>query len=117
MMTGTRSAIAAAALLAASSLSAAASPMVGTWRGPDGAEIKIAQCSAGLCATVASGPYRGAPVAEVSGSGPKYSGRVHDPRSGESYTGALVHQGNQIALEGCLMEVFCKTVQQWSRID
>lgn len=93
----------------------AASPIDGQWVAEDGTKITVAGCGAGLCASIASGPYRGQSVAEVAGSPPEYKGRVRDPRSGESYDGGLRLKGGRLELRGCLAKVFCRTVQTWQR--
>lgn len=91
----------------------AQSRIVGSWLTEDGETISVEPCSGAFCATVASGRYKGAAVARVSGSGPELKGTVYDPRNGKSYPGSLVLEGDNIALRGCIMEVFCKTVQYW----
>ncbi|MER0237840.1 DUF2147 domain-containing protein [Fulvimarina sp. MAC8] len=93
----------------------AQSGIVGSWTTSDGEIIAVKPCGGALCATVASGQYQGAAVARVSGSGPEFEGRVHDPRNGKSYPGSLTLDGGRVALKGCIMEVFCKTVQYWQR--
>lgn len=93
----------------------AAPPIAGDWLAEDGTKIAVATCAAGLCATIASGPYSGQAVAEVAGSPPEYKGRVRDPRSGESYDGGLRLNGASLELRGCLAKVFCRTVQTWQR--
>ncbi|EAU42597.1 hypothetical protein FP2506_07146 [Fulvimarina pelagi HTCC2506] len=89
--------------------------IVGSWSTSDGEIISVEHCGGGFCATVASGPYSGAAVARVAGAGPEFEGRVHDPRNGKSYPGSLTLDGERMALKGCIMEVFCKTVQYWQR--
>ncbi len=93
----------------------AASPIAGKWVSEDGTAIAVAGCDSGLCATVASGAYKGQWVARVAGSPPEYKGRVRDPRSGETYDGGLRLNGRQLELRGCLAKVFCRTVQSWRR--
>ncbi|MDY8110440.1 DUF2147 domain-containing protein [Fulvimarina sp. 2208YS6-2-32] len=107
--------LALAALLFSAGAGQPQSGLVGTWTTSDGGTIAIESCGSGYCAVVASGPYKGAAVAEVSGTGPTFDGRVHDPINGKSYPGSLTLNGQQIALKGCIMEVFCKTVQNWNR--
>ncbi|MEN3791559.1 DUF2147 domain-containing protein [Fulvimarina sp. MAC3] len=94
---------------------AAQSGIIGSWATSDGEIISVAPCGEALCATVTSGRYKGAAVARVSGPGPEYKGRVHDPRNGKSYPGSLTLNGGRVALSGCIMEIFCKTVQHWQR--
>ncbi|MCE7027261.1 DUF2147 domain-containing protein [Jiella avicenniae] len=93
----------------------AAPPIAGTPVSEDGTTIAVAGCDAGLCATVASGRYRGQWVARVAGSPPDDAGRVRDPRSGETYDGGLRLHGGRLDLRGCLAKVFCRTVQRWQR--
>ncbi len=93
----------------------AASPITGTWASEDGTKMAVASCDAGLCATIASGRYKGQWVARVGGSPPEYKGRVRDPRSGGTYDGGLRLNRGQVELRGCLAKVFCRTVQSWRR--
>ncbi|RFC66184.1 DUF2147 domain-containing protein [Fulvimarina endophytica] len=112
------SALAAAGLCAAflSASPASAGPgLTGSWQTEDGEVISIEPCGDRYCASVATGAYKGASVAHVSGPGPEYKGRVSDPRDGKSYPGSLILEGRQIAVKGCIMEVFCKTVQHWQQ--
>ncbi|NDW04165.1 DUF2147 domain-containing protein [Jiella pacifica] len=103
-------------LVAGSAGGALAAPQaIGDWVTEDGTKVTVAGCPAGLCATIASGRYKGQSVAEVAGSPPEYKGRVRDPRSGESYDGGLRLNGTKLELRGCLAKVFCRTVQTWQR--
>ncbi|MBP0616248.1 DUF2147 domain-containing protein [Jiella mangrovi] len=105
-----------ALLLFLSAGAAKASPKVlGPWVADDGTQIRIARCAAGLCATIASGRFKGENVAAVSGAPPEFKGRVRDPRNDTSYDGALRLNGARLELRGCLAKVFCRTVQSWRR--
>ncbi len=104
-----------AAVLVATPLAAAAQPILGDWRTEDGETISIRRCGKAFCSTVATGAYRGRSVGTVGGPGPVYRGKIIDPRDGKSWTGSMTVKARRLAVEGCLMEVFCKTVQTWTR--
>lgn len=99
----------------ASGTADAAPAFVGRWVAEDGTRIAVEPCGPALCATIASGAFRGANVATVSGAPPEMKGRVRDPRKDKSYDGSLRLNGRKLELRGCLARVFCRTVQTWSR--
>ena len=108
--------LALALCLAAAAGTTHASPkIVGPWVADDGTQIKVAKCSAGFCAAIASGRYKGETVARVSGQPPELKGRVRDPRNDTSYDGGLRLNGAKLELRGCLAKVLCRTVQSWAR--
>ncbi|WP_167591847.1 DUF2147 domain-containing protein [Jiella endophytica] len=93
----------------------AAPAILGNWVAEDGTRIAVKPCGPAVCATIASGAFRGANVATVSGALPEWKGRVRDPRKDQSYDGSLRLNGRKLELRGCLARVFCRTVQTWSR--
>ena len=107
--------ILAAMMLLAASFAAAAEPILGNWRTADGETISIRRCGGAFCSTVASGSYRGRSVGTVRGPGPVYEGEIVDPRDDKRWTGSMTVKAKRLSLKGCLMKVFCKTVQTWTK--
>lgn len=106
---------AATLMLAAAQLPAAAEPILGNWRTADGETVSIRRCGAAFCSTVATGSYRGRSIGTVNGPGPVYAGKIVDPRNGKVWTGSMTVDARRLTVQGCLMDVFCKTVQTWTR--
>jgi uncharacterized protein (DUF2147 family) len=94
---------------------ASAQAITGDWLTENGERVTIAPCGNGYCSTVATGAYQGQRIAEVSGAGPEYPGTITDPSAGRTYKGSMTVRGAELDLKGCLMEMFCKTVQSWRR--
>ncbi|NDV86615.1 DUF2147 domain-containing protein [Aurantimonas aggregata] len=94
---------------------ASAEAITGDWLTENGERVTVAPCGNGFCSTVATGTYQGQRIAEVSGAGPEYPGTITDPRAGKTYKGSMTVRGDALDLKGCLMEMFCKTVQSWRR--
>ncbi len=105
----------AAMLLVSGPFAAKAEPILGDWRTADGETISIRRCGKAFCSSVATGRYRGRSVGTVRGPGPVYRGKIIDPRNGKHWTGSMTVEAKRLSLEGCLMEVFCKTVQTWTK--
>jgi uncharacterized protein (DUF2147 family) len=103
-------------LALAASPAAASEPVLGLWRAENGETVSVRACGAGYCGKIESGRYKGASVGTVSAPGPDYKGRIKDPASGKTYVGSMLVTGDRLQLKGCVMEVFCKTVQTWKRI-
>lgn len=93
----------------------AAEPVLGLWKAENGETVSVRPCPAGFCGRIESGPYKGSAIGTVAAPGPDYKGKINDPRSGKVYTGSMLVTGDRLDLKGCLMEVFCKTVQTWKR--
>lgn len=93
----------------------AAEPVLGLWRAENGETVSVRACPGGFCGRIESGRHKGASIGRVSAPGPEYKGRISDPESGKTYVGAMLVEGDRLHLKGCLMDVFCKTVQTWRR--
>ncbi|MEF2551072.1 DUF2147 domain-containing protein [Aurantimonas sp. A2-1-M11] len=94
---------------------ASAQALTGDWLTENGERVTIAPCGNGYCSVVATGTYQGQRIAEVAGTGPEYPGTITDPSAGKTYKGSMTVRGTQLDLKGCLMGMFCKTVQSWRR--
>lgn len=105
----------AAAVIALGVSAVRANELVGDWLTANGERVTIARCGRAYCTTVATGDYRGRRIAEVAGPGPRYSGWILDPRVGKTYDGSMTVDEDTLDLKGCLMEVFCRSVQTWRR--
>lgn len=125
--------------LLASSAIAQSGGVVGDWRTPDQAVVRIAPCGADLCAILVQlGPD--AP-SRVDGKNPDESkrsqklcglqigygfhladpshaedGRLYDPKSGKTYRGAMTSNGDQLSLRGYVgLKAFGRT-ETWTRV-
>ena len=89
--------------------------ITGDWLTENGERVTVERCGKSYCSVVATGTYRGQRIAEVAGPGPEYPGTITDPSAGKTYKGSMTVRGAQLDLKGCLMGMFCKTVQSWRR--
>ena len=86
----------------------------GKWRTQSGANATISKCGGSFCIKITSGEHAGKQVGRVSGSGPKYTGKVTDPGNGKTYSGSATVSGNSMKLSGCVAGILCRS-QNWSR--
>jgi uncharacterized protein (DUF2147 family) len=110
-----RIAILAAFLTLTTGLASAADPIVGNWRTEDGTRSAIGYCDAGYCITVKSGEYAGRTIGNFSGKDGSYAGQITDPETDRTYNGTLKVSGSTIKMQGCVMNVFCRS-QTWTRL-
>lgn len=131
---------AVAALLLTRTLCVADTGVVGTWRGPENSVISIAPCGGSLCAQVLSTgdetaarvdtnnpdaalrtrPLCGLQIGQgFHGNDPNKAegGRLYDPRSGKTYKGSMISQGDVLLLRGYVgVSMFGRTAR-WSRVQ
>ena len=136
--------LAAATSLAVSTAALAATPS-GVWLSADGrVKVRVSDCNGALCGRVVwlkepTDPHTGAPRTDklnpdagkrdrkmiglqvVQGLKPqgenKWTGPIYNADEGKSYhVNATLVGSNKIALQGCVLGVFCKT-QTWTRVD
>ena len=127
-------------LLPGLNASASNDGVIGTWRGPEHSVIRIAPCGGALCAQVLSTgdetaarvdsnnpeatlrtrPLCGLQIGEgFHGSDPNKAegGHLYDPRTGKTYKGSLVSQGDVLLLRGYVgISLFGRTAR-WSRVQ
>lgn len=125
--------------LAVRPLSASDTGVVGVWRGPENSVISIAPCGGSLCAKVLSTgnetnaridtnnpnaslrtrPICGLQIGEgFHGSDPNKAegGHLYDPRSGKTYKGSMISEGDVLLLRGYVgMSMFGRTAR-WERV-
>lgn len=113
--------------------------VVGTWRGPEHSVISIAPCGDTLCAKVLSTgdetaaridtnnpnatlrtrPLCGLQIGEgFHGTDPNKAegGHLYDPRTGKTYKGSMVSQGDVLLLRGYVgVSMFGRTAR-WDRV-
>ena len=142
-----RRALIGAALLTVSTLSPAqAADPLGTWSTEGAkAQIRIANCSGGLCGSIIAlrepnDPATGRPKTDVNnedankrsrpmigvqivlgmkpGGANKWDGRVYNAEDGKTYSGNITLQGaNTLQLQGCVFGgMICKS-QTWTRAN
>ncbi|HEV7135107.1 MAG TPA: DUF2147 domain-containing protein [Steroidobacteraceae bacterium] len=130
--------LAAALMMAAVTAHAQTPSVLGYWRTPAGAVVRIAPCGQWLCVEIAElsrGNHRftdmrnpdprlrGRPLCGLRiGAGfletdPQHAsrGRLYDPKSGHTYSGQMAAEGNVLRLRGYLgVPIFGRT-ETWSR--
>lgn len=110
--------------------SAFADPAVGVWKTQvdDGAyaHVKMSQCGADLCGTIArtfnsGGEYKSANLGKKlvwdmtpAGGGAYKSGKVWQPSTGKTFRSKMALSGNTLKVSGCVGPI-CKK-QTWSRV-
>jgi len=92
-------------------VAAAAEPIEGTWKRPNGTLIRYAASGGGqFCGTVMTGEYKGKSIGCMSGSGSNYKGKVNKLDEGKTYNGKATVKGNTLALAGCVLGgIICKS--------
>jgi uncharacterized protein (DUF2147 family) len=100
--------------LLAAGVSEAADPLIGNWKTANGETSSIAPCDAGYCITIKTGKYAGRKIGSFSQKGDGYHGQLTDPENGKTYSGTLKLVGSNLKMQGCVMNVLCKT-QTWTR--
>lgn len=127
------------AVLGASELHAGRDAIRGYWREPSGSVIRIAGCGPGLCLDIVALPPGPHPSADVRNPDPKLraiplcglrigegfierdsrhaeGGHLYDPKSGHTYRGSMVADGDRLELRGYLgLKLFGRT-QTWMRV-
>ena len=117
---------------------AAGTDLLGDWREPGGAVIRIASCGANLCATLVSLSANAPTHLDLrnpdaarrtqslcgmvigtgfrsAGTGRADNGMLYDPRSGKTYHGEMAAEGEELHLRGYVgMRMFGRT-QTWTR--
>lgn len=132
-------AVPALALMAAPG-SAAADP-AGMWTTPK-AKVRIADCGAGLCATIVSlkepTDEKGQPKVDINNpdkakrsrpivgisvlsnmkpDGARWLGQIYNPEDGRTYKAYMTEDSGQLTVQGCALGgLVCKT-QVWKRGD
>ncbi|PNG26724.1 DUF2147 domain-containing protein [Methylocella silvestris] len=114
-------AAAAAAVIAALSSPAVASP-AGEWRIADGtANVAIRSCGANFCGFVSwakDSDMIGKPVLiSMKPNGDVWAGSIVNARDGQKYVGRMSLRGEQVLkVEGCVLGGMICGGQQWSRL-
>ncbi|HEU5443126.1 MAG TPA: DUF2147 domain-containing protein [Steroidobacteraceae bacterium] len=112
--------------------------VLGYWRTPSGAVVRIAPCGRKLCAQIAELSLGNHPLTDMRNPDPRLRsrplcglrigagfletdpqhasrGRLYDPKSGRTYSGQMAAEGNFLHLRGYLgMPIFGRT-ETWSR--
>jgi len=89
---------------------AAAEPIVGTWKRPNGTLIRYAASGGQFCGTVLTGEYKNQSIGCMKGSGASYEGKVNKLDEGKTYKGKATVNGNTLSLAGCVMGgLICKS--------
>ena len=110
-----RSLILASALALSATLAHAEEPIAGNWKTVAGDTAVIASCGGSYCITLKTGKYAGKKIGRLSGAGGSYSGEITDPADDKTYSGSGTISGGSLKMQGCMMQVFCKT-QTWTRL-
>ncbi len=106
-------AIAAAAAMLAGA--AHADAIVGNWKTDSGAIAQIAPGGGGFTVTLRSGQHSGKRIGQLNPNGAnKYKGTITDPANDKAYSGNATLKGNNLAMQGCVAVVLCRT-QNWQR--
>jgi uncharacterized protein (DUF2147 family) len=126
------------AALAARSSHAQTPTVLGYWREPGGAVIRIAPCEQRLCVEIARLASGSHPAADMRNPDPRLrnrplcglrigagfmevdpqharSGHLYDPRSGRTYSGEMTAEGNLLHLRGYLGLRILGRTQTWVR--
>ena len=92
-----------------------ADPIEGRWKTDSGAVAQIAGSGSGFTITLRSGAHNGKRIGQMNpnGSG-KYKGTITDPANDKTYSGNATLKGNNLAMQGCVAAIFCRT-QNWVR--
>ncbi len=110
-----RTLVLAGALALIAGLAQADEPIVGNWKTRAGDTAAIAPCGGAYCITLKTGKYAGKKIGRLSGAGGSYSGEITDPADDKTYSGSGSISGGSLKMQGCVMQVFCKT-QTWTRL-
>src|SRR5690606_17400704 len=94
---------------------ALADNIVGNWKTDSGAIAQIAATGGNFVITLKSGAHNGKRIGQMSPNGAdKYKGTITDPANDKTYSGNATIKGNNLAMQGCVAAIFCKT-QNWVR--
>lgn len=105
-------AVAAATIMAGPAL---ADGIVGNWRTDSGETAQIVAAGGGFSITLRTGKHKGKRIGQMQASGNgKYKGKITDPADDKTYSGNATLKGDNLAMQGCVAVVFCKT-QNWKR--
>lgn len=105
-------ALSASLMLAGAAL---ADPIEGNWKTDSGETARIVASGGGFSITLRTGKYAGKRIGQMNASGGgKYKGKITDPADDKTYSGNATLNGNSLAMQGCVMAVFCRT-QNWKR--
>ncbi|MBW9052983.1 DUF2147 domain-containing protein [Rhizobium mesosinicum] len=110
-----RTLVIAGALALLAGFAQADEPIVGNWKTRAGDTAAIAPCGGAYCITLKTGKYAGKKIGRLSGTGGSYSGEITDPADDKTYSGSGSISGSSLRMQGCVMQVFCKT-QTWTRL-
>lgn len=124
--------------MASASAQAQTPTVLGYWRTPSGAVVRIAPCGQTLCVEIAELSRGNHPLTDMRNPDPKLRsrplcglrigegfletdpqhasrGRLYDPKSGRTYSGQMAADGNLLHLRGYLgVPIFGRT-ETWSR--
>ncbi|MGI9352500.1 MAG: DUF2147 domain-containing protein [Rhizobiaceae bacterium] len=106
---------AALLLIAGTTFTHSAEPIVGNWKTKSGETAAINKCGGAFCIKLKTGDYAGENIGKLSGSGAEYSGTIRDPEDDKVYTGSAKVSGARMKLKGCALKIFCQT-QTWKRL-
>ena len=111
----------------------------GYWQEPSGAVIRVADCSAGLCLRIVALPPGNHPRTDLYNPDQKFRGRalcglligqgfketdpqhaqggqIYDPKSGRTYSGSMMAQGDTLRLRGYLLFSLLGRTESWTRV-
>lgn len=130
--------LAAALTMATVGAHAQTPTVLGYWRTPSGAVVRVASCGRTLCVEIAELSRGNHPLTDVRNPDPKLRnrplcglrigegfretdpqhasrGRLYDPKSGRTYSGQMTAEGDRLHLRGYLgVPIFGRT-ETWSR--
>jgi uncharacterized protein (DUF2147 family) len=110
-----RSLILAGAIAVIAGTAHAEEPIVGKWKTASGETAVIAACGGSYCVTLKTGKYTGRKIGTLAGTGGSYAGEITDPAADKTYSGSGKISGNSLKMQGCVMNILCKT-QTWTRL-
>jgi uncharacterized protein (DUF2147 family) len=120
-------------------LKAQTSPFLGDWQEPTGSIIRIEACSSGFCIRILSISPKAAAASDIYNPdatlrsrslcnleiGSHFSlsdathasgGTLYDPKSGNTYRGTMVVEGDTLRLRGYVMLPFFGKTEIWRRV-
>jgi uncharacterized protein (DUF2147 family) len=110
-----KSAIAAAALLAAFTTTAQADPIAGNWKRPNGIIVRFSPCGGSFCASPITGPNAGKSAGKLAAAGDgKYKGTLTDLENNKTYSGKGSISGSTLTVSGCVLGFLCRS-ENWIR--
>jgi uncharacterized protein (DUF2147 family) len=94
---------------------AAADPIEGSWKRPNGGVVAFSKCGAKFCATAKTAPYSGKSAGALAANGEGYKGSLIELSTGKTYSGKASITGATLKVSGCVLGgLICKS-ENWAR--